>query len=265
MLRNRGKYAKKSRAIALILGTLVITAVFISAVAAKYISNDKKTAEIHASGFHFSSDYLESDGQSVNVSDWSTWGIVFHLYNYEKENIAQISDSEIQYRITVPSGWQIDTVKRDDGAAVAVNQGVYTIPKSDERAAHTVALKYVGTGNPGSAAITVEAVSPYEKTLQAEFKTPSKGEPTFTLKEDGGAVCMTIQSNNYAGPIRVKWPGSVVSPDNVNSDVDMSAWLNTNAESGEVFQSEANHIYTLFFMKNSDAEITDGFFAEGGD
>lgn len=42
MLRNRGKYAKKSRAIALILGTLVITAVFISAVAAKYISNDKK-------------------------------------------------------------------------------------------------------------------------------------------------------------------------------------------------------------------------------
>ena len=264
MSRNSRKSVSKSRAIALILVALVITAALVTAVVAKYVSNNEKAAEIHASGFHFSSDYLEPGGQSVNVSDWNTRGIVFHLYNYEKENVAQISDSEIQYQITIPEDWRIDTVKNNNGVSVFANAGVYTLPKGDALTAHTVTLKYVGSGNPNSAEITVNAVSPYEKTLQANFLMQTKGEPTFSVTNQGGAVYLTIETNNYSGPIRVKWPGSEVSPDNANSDVDMSAWLNTNAGSGEVFQGEANHTYTLFFVKNSDAEITNGFSVEGG-
>ena len=263
MLRNSGKSVSKSRAIALILIALVTTAALVSAVVAKYVSNNQKAAEIHASGFHFSSDYLEPNGQTVNVSDWSTRGIVFQLYNYEKENIAQISDSAIQYQITVPEGWKVDTVM-SNGVAVFPNNGVYTIPKSDAATTHTVTLKYAGSGDPSPAKITVNAISPYEKTLWATFGMQTTSEPTCTVTDVGGAVYLTIETNNYSGPIRVKWPGSEVWPDNANSDVDMSAWRNANAERGETFQGQAHHTYTLFFVKNRDAQITNGFSVERG-
>ena len=267
MSRNSRKSVSKSRAIALILVALVITAALVSAVVAKYISNNKKAAEIHASGFHFSSNYLDPDGRLVPVlvSDWSSRGIVFQLYNYETENIAQISDSDIQYQIDVSTGWQVDTVMNSNGASVFANNGVYTMEKSDAQVAHTVTIKYVGTGEPSQAAeIAVIAVSQYEKTLKGRFELQTKADPTFNVTNVGGAVYLTIESNNYSGPIRVKWPGSEVSPDNANSNVDMSAWRNTNAGSGEVFQGEANHTYTLFFVKNSDADITNGFSVERG-
>ena len=246
--------------VAVLLG-IVAVAALTGIVVAKYVADNRRAAEIHASGFHFSSDYLEPDGGSLDVSDWDIQGITFHLYNYEKENVAQISDTAMDYRITVPAGWQVSSVKDDRGNRVDSVNGIYTMAKNDACFAHTVTVKYVGSGRPDSVGISVSSVSPYEKELKATFRLTSQSNPTFTVTDCGGAVCLTVFSNNYAGPVLVKWPQGKASPDNVNSDVDMSAWLNENASGGESFTAEAHHIYTLYFMKNNDAEIPESEFA----
>lgn len=247
--------------IAALLG-LIAAAALAGIVAAKYASAKEQEAEIHAYGFHFSSDYLEAGGATLSVSDWDTQGIVFRLYNYEKENTAQISDTAMDYELTVPDGWQIDSVKTDQGERVSAVNSVYTMEVSDTCAAHIVTLKYVGNAQPADAVeITAATVSPYEKELKATFQLSSQNGPTFTAVNEGGAVCLTIYSNNYAGPVVVKWPQAEASPDNVNSDVDMSAWQNSHASSGETFTAEAHHTYTLYFMKNHDNDISESEFS----
>lgn len=259
-MKKRSGFRYKVFAAALV--GIVLTGTLVYGVVAKYVTSNQRVAEIHASGFHFSSDYLETVSKSFNVSDWDTRGIVFHLYNYEKENVAQISDSEIQYQITVPTDWEITSVKTGDTDVVPAGD-VYTMEKSDTLLEHVVTVKYCGADRPTSAEIQVATVAPYKKTIEAQFLMDTLSNPTFTVTNQGGAVYLTINSNNYSGPIRVKWPSSV-SPDNTNADVDMSAWRNTNETAGEVFQGEAHHTYTLFFVKGSDANINDGFSVERG-
>ncbi len=254
------KNRSKKIIVAVLLGLLAAAALMGLAVA-KYVAGNRRAAEIHASGFHFSSDYLETEGAARNVSDWDAQGVVFRLYNYEKENTAQISDTAVDYRITVPDGWQISSVKTDGGDRVSAVNGVYTMAKSDIGYAHTVTVKYVGSGRPDSVEITAAAVSPYEKELKAVFRLPDRSEPAFTVTDCGGAVRMTVYSNNYAGPILVKWPQAKVSPDNVNADVDMSAWLTEEGADGRTFTAEAHHTYTLYFMKVDDGEIAESEFS----
>ena len=177
---------------------------------------------------------------------------MFRLYNYEKENVAQISGVAIGYKIMVSNGWEINSVKTEQGTWVNAAGGVYTMAKSGDRSAHIVTMRYVGEGQPDSATVTVATVSPYEKTLEGTFRISTKSDPTFTVEDQGSAVRLTIYSNNYAGQIRVQWPQGQASPDNVNADVDMSAWSNDNASVGEVFTAEAHHTYTLYFMKKND-------------
>lgn len=253
MSQEKKRFLLRNKIIVAVLLCLVAVVAVTGFVVAKYVSDNQRAAEIHASGFHFSSDYLETNGNTLTVSDWDTQGIVFRLYNYEKENVAQISDAAIDYQITVPAGWQISSVVTDSGETVSKVNELYTMAASKTASGHVVTLKYIGTGQPDSAEVTVAAVSPYAKTLKATFQITAQSGPTFTMTDCGGAVYLTICSNNYEGSIRVTWPGSAVSPDNANSDVDMSAWQNTNAASGQTFTAEAHHTYTLYFMKNKDS------------
>ena len=252
MSQEKKQSSRRNKIIAVILLALLAAAAVTGVVAAKYISDNQRKAEIHASEFHFSSDCLEIGGGTLDVSDWDTKEIVFRLYNYEKENVAQISGVAIGYKIMVPNGWEINSVKTEQGTWVNAAGGVYTMAKRGDRSAHIVTMRYVGDGQPDSATVTVATVSPYEKTLEGTFRISTKSDPTFTVEDQGSAVRLTIYSNNYAGQIRVQWPQGQASPDNVNADVDMSAWSNDNASVGEVFTAEAHHTYTLYFMKKND-------------
>lgn len=265
MSRKTGIISNRTIAYLLIAAVLVVG--LFSIILAKYIYNNKQEAAIYASGFHFSSDYLESEpGAAFNVSDWTTEGIVFHLYNYEKENVSQISDSEIRYMITVPEGWKIDSVKDENGNGVAYINGSYVLPKADTKKYHTVTLKYTGTGIPSPATITVTSTSPYEKQIQAIFSASSGSSPEFSISQEGDAIKMIIKSNAYSGDIRVIWPDGKVSPNNANQDVDMSTWNNNNASTGESFSCKSYHTYTLFFLKNTTDTTIDKseFVVTGG-
>ena len=74
--------AHKKRNIAIILVALLLLSSVAGIVAAKYVSNYHYEAVIHASNFHFSSNYLNSDNTipSFNVSDWGSNNITFYLY-----------------------------------------------------------------------------------------------------------------------------------------------------------------------------------------
>jgi len=265
MAREKKQSSLRKKTVAAVLVGLLLVAALTGVVAAKYVSDNRRAEEIHASGFHFSSDYLEVSGGTLSVSDWDTKGIVFRIYNYEKENVAQISDVDMGYKITVPDGWKIASVKTEQGEWVPPVEGVYTMAASEESCAHVVTLEYAGSGQPGSATVTAAAVSPYAKTLKATFQFPTESAPTFKLEDCGGAVRLTVSSNNFAGNIRVTWPQDKASPDNVNAGVDMSEWQNDHAAAGETFPAEAHHTYTLYFMKKNDAAISKSEFTVKGE
>ena len=224
-------------ALVLILGA-------VSFAAAKYVSNHRKEAEIHASNFHFSSDYLAySETPEFTVSDWSR-NIRFHLFNYELENAALISDTDIIYSITVSNDWAL-SVTDSQGNPVTPDGDSYTLPRSDSHSYHLVTLSYKGTAKTPTAEVTVLSSSPYSKELKATFKASTEAAVTYTVDDMGHYAVVTIHTNQYSGPITVGWTTDIHSPDNTN-DL-MATW--TGAATG-AFSAKEFSTYTLIFTEN---------------
>lgn len=240
-----GKFTTpKKKKTAIVLMALVLILGAVSFAAAKYVSNHRKEAEIHASNFHFSSDYLAySEVPEFTVSDWSR-DIRFRLFNYELENAALISDTDILYAITVSNDWSL-SVTDSQGNPVTAADGSYTLPRSDSHSYHLVTLSYKGTGKTPTAEVTVLSSSPYSKELKAIFKAATEAAVTYTVDDKGHYAVVTIHTNQYAGPITVGWDAGNHSPDNTN-DL-MAAW--TGAATG-TFSAKEFSTYTLIFTEN---------------
>lgn len=238
---------------AAVLVALVLTVGAIGFTAAKYVSNNEKEAEIHASNFHFSSNYLMVDKlPEYNVSDWGSNSVVFCLFNYEQENTALVSDCDISYKITAPANWVVavegETPVKD----------VYTMEQGEST--HRVSLTYTGTDKPDPVEVTVKAISPYSKTLKAKFNLTTKQGVEYTVEDKGDYNVVTISTNDYHGAVTVGWNAATHSPDN-NCSL-MINWRDNN--STEVISVMEYTTYTLVFVETASGTYDSDDFEIAG-
>ena len=230
-----------------IIYTLLFVGVLVGSLLAKYRAMNQEKAEIISANFHVSSNYLKEDGASYTVTDWAyhdEYDIIFELYNYEKDNVALITQDPIAYKINVDTGWTF-TVK-DEGGDVLPVDSVYVFPAGG-RCAHTVMLKRVGAAS-SSTQVTVTTTVPYATTLSANFTLAESNMVVSKTADCGNYVSVTIETNNYAGNLNVTWTDAF-SPDNTNPY--MKSW--SNATKRGTLAVNEHTIYELIFLKNTAA------------
>lgn len=242
---------------------VLVALLFVGAIgfaAAKYVSNYQKEAEIHASNFHFSSNYLEYDAApQFTVSDWGDHYVQFLLFNYEQENIALISETDILYRITVSDDWSVAVVDAA-GNTVSPTDGIYTMKASTVCTSHCVTLTYTGTGDPTNVSVSVQSTSPYKKELKADFLLSGKKGIEYEVEDKGDYNIVTIRTNNYYGSVTVTWNSETHSPDNTCDY--MGTWR--DGTPGTLTANEYT-TYTLIFVENKSGSYSkDAFKVEMG-
>ena len=100
--RKSNQNSKKAiKGVVLLLLLLVVASA--TMVAAKYVKEKQYQAEAYSAGFFVSSDYLTKTGHTYEITEsGNTFAIEF--YNYEKENVAKISQMDVYYTVEGPSG-----------------------------------------------------------------------------------------------------------------------------------------------------------------
>lgn len=243
---------------------LLCAAVLMSAGAlARYITSNRQRAELESALFHISSDYLEEEEKNASyvVADWSG-GLDIFLYNYEKENTAQISGLDLTYTVTaqiVRDGATAENVpvavKTQSGQAVSPDTDgsyLFRAEAAPEKTCHVLQVKPEdGIRKEDTVRVTVRTTAPYQKVLQAEFHAGSSSAPEYTAADLGdGTVLVTVRTNGYEGGITVKWNSGKYSPDNTNAL--MASWEDEKGAGG--FPAARNSVYELLFFKNTDGE-----------
>ena len=238
--RNTG--TNVNRKLAVLLVAVLITAILAGGLLAKYRSDNQKQAEMIASQFHVSSDYLTENNPSYDITDWKS-GFDIQLYNYEKENTALISEDEIKYKVSLS-----DTSK---WAFSDTHDGM--IARSTEKQLQSIRIIPKPTaGENDSVTVTVEILQPFTKTLSATFTVHGKNEPDYSIQDQNdGTVLLTIRSDSYSGEITVDWKTDKYAPDNTNSL--MESW----SSSPQTFFIQKNTTYKLLFFKKSAELISD--------
>ena len=227
-----------------------------------------------SSQFHFTSDYLEENVKDAtyDITDWGD-GFDILLYNYEKENLAQVSADPIEYQIEVSgtnSDWVCDTTTSTDNSLELVQGKTNTWSgkletKSDGTpASQAIHLKANQAALNSDVTVTVTSTKPYKKTLQAKFTVVSKKSPDFTLQNNTDGSCvLTIQSNDYGdsedpakNTITLKWGTAAYEPDRTNSL--MSEWQENagNPVQLQTIQVSPHTTYSLTFLYQGDGNPT---------
>ncbi|MCD8364427.1 MAG: hypothetical protein LUC83_01175 [Clostridiales bacterium] len=266
------KKKRRGRQIACLAVLIVLAAAGV--LFAKYRSGMQRQAQMISENFHISSNYLEveSENASHTVSNWSS-GFSIELYNYEKENVAQVAAEDIFYEISLSdtSGKIADnkiseyftvSVTDADNTASYPNDGKYTLSTniSGEGTYHTLTITPVsGASISGevSLKVTVTSTAPFAKTLAATFQLAATQQPDYTVTQagvsEGSYALVTIHSNGYEGTISVTWDNDL-SPDNDNEI--MRAWYNSADDTTtETFTSSTYTTYELIFFNPSGKAI----------
>lgn len=212
---------------------------------ARYASEKNNDTSMHSGRFYVSSDLLTKSGKAYDAPNWSVTGIVFEVYNHEKENPALISDRDITYTVTVPSGWTV-SVKDALGDTVSLVDGAYTLINVGATK-HTVTL----TAPPSATAedvvpIVLNTTAPYSTALSAEFTLKGKASPEYKIENFDTYVLVTLYTNNYSGLMTVNWSADF-SPDNTHPL--MASWLDATGTAN--VDVPASTTYELIFYKNS--------------
>lgn len=229
-----------------ILLTIFVLALFlIGGLTARYISSNKQKAEMTSSQFHVTSDYLEEGGANYNITNWGG-GFHIQLYNYEKENLALISEESISYQVEISDSEKWECVA-DTGNGVLAGNGV--------SASNTLTIKPkadVSIVPDDTFTVTVKTTKPYEKELKATFTVSSKILPDNELKQsenDANQWHLIIRTNDYAGTVTIQWPAEDICPDTTNEY--MSEWSNNGSNN---FIVQENTTYDLVFLRNSESD-----------
>lgn len=254
MIKKQQKQKGNRALIMLVVAMCLVGTLLASTLTARYIAGNKRQAEMYASDFHVSSNYLKAEkGAAYTVTDGDAKGIEILLYNYETENTALIAEEDIVYQVSMDrSNWEL-TVKRQNGTNVQKNdQGYYILAGNGvDQESHVIHLKYTGTGTPQSVEVTVETKSPFVKKLSAIFTVVGEAVPEYHVEDKGTYCLLTIQSNDYEGAMTVNWDSACFSPDNTN--VHMSSW--SDLDSSGSLNVESYHTYELIFVKKQVGSI----------
>ncbi len=251
---------KKYILLLLLLATVVLV-VNSSVVLAKYTSERKHESEISdIVEFHFTSDIAKVGGVTY---PWHNGiyenGVVIELYNYNKDNVALVSEMDITYTVTAadctvvcyasdgitqvkPSGdgvYTIAAIADGDGGYLGNSQTLYITPNE------TLPKENIE--------VDITSTSPFATTLSATFQVDTDNrDPIYTVadktdKTDRGEyILVTVYTNAYLGDLNVAWSDGV-APD--NTDPLMREWINTNEATIDAKQFST---YEMIFFKLDD-------------
>lgn len=225
---------------------LAVCAVILAAGGLLHMLSNQWRAQRELSKFHISSNYLEEDGgASYSVSDWGS-GFDILLFNYEKEDIAQISSVDVTYKVTAEHASV--RVKKQNGDAVEAANGVYSFDAELTTAYHVLHVT-PDAGNDDAIVITVQTDSPCQKTLTAEFRVQNYSKPEYTVTDqNNGTVLIMVNTNDYQDSMTVKWDPDKFSPDCTNGL--MASW--TDQTPVAHFPVSRDSTYELLFLKKTD-------------
>lgn len=236
---GRKKQRRKNRRVGILLAVCVCAVILVGGLAAKYISQNKQQAEASSAQFHVTSDYLEEEKVSYQITNWGQ-GFNIQLYNYEKENLALISDKDISYTVTVEPADQWEA-----------NETSGTLKGAGTMQTNTLAIKPKSgavINQNDKVTVTVKTTAPFAKTLSAEFTVASKAMPDYQLvqsKDDPNQWHLIIGTNDYSDTVTVSWPQNAVCPDTTSAY--MNAWKNSGSGSLTV---QENTTYDLVFLSS---------------
>ena len=242
---EKKKVCKSSVKVRILLTIFVLALLLIGGLTARYISSNKRKAEMTSSQFHVTSDYLEEGGANYNITNWGD-GFHIQLYNYEKENLALVLADRISYQVEIsdPGKWECTA---DTGNGVLEGNGVRTSNTL------TVTPKTgVSINQNDTVTVTVKTTEPYVKELKATFTVTSKRLPENELTQsnsDGNQWHLVIKTNDYAGTVTVTWPNENICPDTTNEY--MSNWSNNGSNNLTV---QENTTYDLVFLRNNESD-----------
>lgn len=238
---NRLKSGNQRRRYLLPLIVVFIGICTAGGIAAKYRTDQQKQAEAIAAEFHFTSDLLEEKMAEYQITNWSS-GFDIQLYNYEKENMALVSNEDISYNVIVEPAdkWQCE-----DGLT-----GKLTGKSSAKNTLNIHPKSGAVINQKDEVTVTVKSTAPFSKELSAKFILASKSMPENQLvsnSKDENQWRLTVRTNDYSGMVNISWPKDELCPDNTNEY--MSKWKNDGSETLEV---KANTTYELVFLRSTE-------------
>ncbi len=239
-------FSFRGRTVLLIVCAVILVA---GGVLAKYFSSNQKRKEMEISRFHISSNYLEEgDGASYTVTDWGD-GFDIFLYNYEKEDINQISEVDMTYKVTADRA-AVSVKKQSGDEVTAAADGVYSFGAEATTAYHVLHVTPdTDIGGDGRVIVTVQMTSPGQKTLTAEFQVQNCNKPDYTvIDQNNGTVLITVNTNDYQDSMTVTWEPDKYSPDHTNEL--MASW--TDETHIGHFSASRDSTYELLFYKKTD-------------
>jgi len=249
--REKKRPSFRVQAVSMICAVILIA----GGALAVHIISDRKHAEQEFSRFHISSNYLtEGDIGSYTVADWGD-GFDILLYNYEREDISQISSVDMTYQITAEHGEV--SVKKQNGDTVVETDGAYSFGAELTTAYHILHVTPdTDVGEDDAITVTVQTTSPYQKTLAAKFQIQHYKKPDYTvMDQNDGTVLIRVNTNDYQDSMTVAWEPDKYSPDYTN--VLMASWTD-EAHIGH-FPVSRDSTYELLFFKKTDDSFKDWY------
>lgn len=241
----------------LLIISFVIFLGFFSYSLAKYISNRRQDFLYEANAFYFESNYL-NDIASVKSYTLET-GIDYVEFNIQN-NIDQLRYSDVTINYTV-------TLTDLEGNPVQDKSGSIVSPITSTLTKGSIRTNTHRFSNLQDGIYVVNAVStrPYAKTIRGNFIIENNNTTiSYSVTDTASSpiLQLTVNTNDYAGNIRITWPAGV-TPDNTNP-------LFTDVTSGYTSSSKVisvvkNGEYTFqFFKQNPSSVFVKENFTVGG-
>ena len=245
--------SNKNLLITAIVVLVVVTVLAVSGgLLAKYISENKREAEMISSGFHLSSNYLKETRKYLNVA--TSGEIQVELYNWELENTAQVSEMDILYQVNVSGGNLTSVTLNDTSTEVTASGGKYNLALgtgADHKTKHVLHITPLASAD--SVMVWLHNTEPYAKNgtagLSAQFTKTIAADPVYSIAKYDSSIddvwLVTIKTNGYSGDIKVKCN---IAPDNTNNS--MTAWTTSSTQTLAVHDNET---YELLFFGSASA------------
>ena len=235
----------KMRRKGFVLLALLLAVTAVATVVAKYLAERRFAAEAASAGFFVSSNYLEVDSaEHIITGNGNSFEI--ELYNYEKENIAKICQTDINYAVVVPSGWTY-IVKDESGNNIGQTNGIYKFSQSNTNTKHVVYVTHNGT----EGTVEIQTKAPFAQTLSATFTPMGNQLPAYSVTNHQTHCVVKIESNDYTGNITVNWNADLCAPD--NTDPNMRQWR--NSAPSQTLAVQPNTAYELIFFYTSASAV----------
>jgi len=223
--------------------TVVLAFLLSTGAIAKYVNEEKQETLYEAQAFYLESSTLTDESSIPTYTlQKGTNAITVDLKNFIDE--LRISDVAINYVVSI-SDTSGNYVTDKSGARINEKTGTFTKQTKVTKNESFTNL------NSGTYTVTVRAVSPYTKTIRANFiVTDSDNVINYTVNDVAGSsvLQLTVTTNEFSGNIVIAWPAGL-APDSTDEKF---SGVNTGFSAGScTVNFSANSEYTFQFFKQT--------------